>query len=128
MKKISKIMSAILIVMLLMTMVVPIAMAADGDGSGLVTPGSVDGSTSTVDVKGVTDLGNDVVRVITTIGIVISVIVLVVLGIKYMMGSAEEKAEYKKTLMPYIIGAGLVFAASTVATVVYNVATNINVQ
>ena len=42
-----------------------------------------------------------------------------------MMGSAEEKAEYKKTLLPYVIGAALVFAASTIATVVYNFTANI---
>ena len=42
-----------------------------------------------------------------------------------MMGSAEEKAEYKKTLLPYIIGAALVFAASTVASVIFNFASSI---
>lgn len=122
MKKISKILSIILVMMLLLTMITPIVMAANG-----ITPGEINGSTSNVNVNGVTNLGNDVVRVITTIGVVVSVIILVVLGIKYMMGSAEEKAEYKKTLMPYIIGAGLVFAASMIATLVYNIATGINV-
>ena len=42
-----------------------------------------------------------------------------------MMGSAEEKAEYKKTLLPYIIGAALVFAAATIASVVFNFASSI---
>lgn len=67
-------------------------------------------------------VGNNVVRVITTIGVVVSVIALIILGIKYMMGSVEEKAEYKKSLMPYIIGASLVFAASTIAQLVYELA------
>ena len=39
-----------------------------------------------------------------------------------MIGSAQEKAEYKKTMIPYVIGAILVFGASTVATIVMNVA------
>ena len=69
--------------------------------------------------------GNDIVRVITTIGVIISVIMLIVLGIKYMTGSVEEKAEYKKTLLPYTIGAGLVFAASAIAQIVYNLAINL---
>lgn len=125
MKKVSKLLSVILIIMLLITMTTPIVMA-DGDDTA-IKPSSIDGKTSTVDVNGVTTLGNDIVRVITTIGTVVSVVILVVLGIKYMMGSAEEKAEYKKTLMPYAIGAGLVFAASMVATVVYNAATGINI-
>ena len=40
------------------------------------------------------------------------------------MGSAEEKAEYKKTMLPYVIGAILVFAASNIAGLVFNFATN----
>lgn len=66
--------------------------------------------------------GNNVVKVITTIGTVASVVMLIVLGIKYMIGSTEEKAQYKKTLMPYIIGATLVFSASVIAQIIYNVA------
>ena len=42
-----------------------------------------------------------------------------------MLGSVEEKAEYKKSLMPYIIGCIFVFAASTIATDFYNVMTNL---
>ena len=44
--------------------------------------------------------GNELVKTIvswlTGIGMAVSVIVLLILGIKYMIGSAEEKAEYKK--------------------------------
>ena len=47
---------------------------------------------------------------------------IMVLGIKYMMGSAEEKAEYKKTMIPYLVGAILIFAATTIANVIYNFA------
>lgn len=75
--------------------------------------------TQTEDLKRV---GNDVVHVILTIGVIVSVIALIILGIKYMMGSVEEKAEYKKSLMPYIIGAALVFAASSIAQLVYELA------
>lgn len=55
---------------------------------------------------------------ITSVGIAVSVVALAAIGIKYMLGSAEEKAEYKKSMMPYLIGALLVFAASTLATAV----------
>lgn len=69
--------------------------------------------------------GNNTVKVISTIGVVVSVIMLIILGIKYMMGSTEEKAEYKKTLLPYVIGAGLVFAASSIAQIIYDLAINL---
>lgn len=125
MKKMSKIASVIVMVMILLTITTNV-MAADAGATNLITPSSINGSTSNANVGGISTLGNDLVRVLTTIGVVVSVIVLVVLGIKYMMGSAEEKAEYKKTLMPYVIGAGLVFVASGVANVIYNFATSVN--
>ena len=65
------------------------------------------------------DLGGRILGILQTVGVVLSVIVLVVLGIKYMMGSAEEKAEYKKTMIPYLVGAILIFLAPTIANTVY---------
>lgn len=65
------------------------------------------------------ETGNNAVSIITAIGVVISVVVIAILGVKYMLGSASERAEYKKTLMPYLIGAALVFGASTIAQIIY---------
>ena len=48
-----------------------------------------------------------------------------VIGIKYMMGSAEEKAEYKKTMIPYLVGAVILFAAVNIAGVVVSMANKI---
>lgn len=118
MKKMTKILSMLLIAMVILSIATTVVEAANAT-SNMPTPGQIIG-TSNVNVTGISDLGNSIVKILTTVGIVASVIVLVVLGIKYMMGSAEEKAEYKKTLMPYIIGAGLVFAASGIANIVYN--------
>ena len=73
----------------------------------------------------VKDIGQMFITVATTIGSIISVVVLIVIGIKYMLGSAEERADYKKTLLPYFIGAILVFAASSIAGIVYNFATSL---
>lgn len=70
-------------------------------------------------------IGNKIIGMVQAIGSIISVLVLVILGIKYMMGSAEEKAEYKKTMIPYLIGAILVFAASNIAGMFFNFANTI---
>ena len=37
-----------------------------------------------------------------------------------MIGECRRKAEVKKTMIPYLIGAALVFGASFIANVVYN--------
>lgn len=71
------------------------------------------------------NVGNEIITIVSTIGSVISVVTLIALGIKYMLGSVEEKSEYKKTFMPYVIGASLVFAASFITSVIYNFAIQI---
>ena len=45
---------------------------------------------------------------------------IMLIGIKYMLGSVEEKAEYKKTMIPYIIGCIFIFSISTIVSVIYS--------
>ena len=121
-KKMEKVLSVIMIVIVLLFSLLTVVNAAADD----FTPQSVNGHGSdNLSTNSVQKLGNDVFNVIRVVGILVSVIMLVVLGIKYMMGSAEEKAEYKKTLMPYVIGALLIFAASTLSQILYNAFTTI---
>ena len=81
-------------------------------------------STSGSDSKVITRVGN-ILGVINIIGVVVSVITLMIIGIKYMLGSVEEKAEYKQTAMTYIIGAILIFSITTIPNVLYQIGTGI---
>ena len=69
-------------------------------------------------------IGSKIFTAISNTGIVISVVVLAVIGIRYMLGSVDERAEYKKSMMPYVIGAFLVFGASTIGKIVYTIFSN----
>lgn len=60
-----------------------------------------------------------ILGVINIVGIVCSVIVIAAVGIKYMLGSVEEKAEYKKTMTTYMIGAVLLFSGTTIPNAIY---------
>ena len=42
------------------------------------------------------------------------------------MGSAEEKAEYKKVMVPYVVGAIIIFAATSLVKIVYKLATGVD--
>lgn len=66
------------------------------------------------DTIGITEKANKILPVISTIGITVAVIALMILGIKYMIGSVEEKAEYKKSMIPYIIGILLLVSTSAI--------------
>lgn len=63
-------------------------------------------------------VGNTVLTIVTNVGMILAVILVAVLGVKYMMGSTEEKAEYKKSMIPYLVGAVLVFGASAIGRAV----------
>ena len=56
------------------------------------------------------------------VAIIASVIILMILGVKYMLGSVEEKADYKKSFMPLIIGIILVVSATTIASFIFGMA------
>ena len=57
---------------------------------------------------------NNLLIIVKTVGIILSVIALAIIGIKYMIGSIEERAEYKKTMIPYLVGVFLVFSVTTI--------------
>ncbi len=110
------------ILLVMIMLIVAFTVTVNAATSGKDPTGYTGGGASVDRIEG---LGNKIIQIVSVIGSIASVIVLVVLGIKYMMGSAEEKAEYKKTLLPYIIGAALVFAASSIAGIVFNFATSL---
>lgn len=64
------------------------------------------------------DIGNNIIGIIQLVGTFVSVGVLVVLGIKYMMGSVEEKASYKESMTPYLIGAIMLFGITNILAIV----------
>lgn len=48
--------------------------------------------------------------------------VLAIIGMKYMYASVEEKAKYKETMLPYVVGCILVFGISQVTSLIYDIA------
>jgi len=38
-----------------------------------------------------------------------------------MMGSASEKAEYKKTMIPYVVGAVLILGGSAIVKIIFSI-------
>ena len=112
-KKTMKILTTIATILLILSMGASIVCAATDIGGVSIDP-------KTENTGDITKVGNKIMGILQVVGVLIAVIILMVLGIKYMMGSAEEKAEYKETMIPYIVGAILIFAAATIANAIYN--------
>ena len=118
MKKKVKIISTVLLIVMALTSVMSVVFATDFSGDfDKLKPAQTN--------EQVLNFGQKIVNIIQTVGIVIAVIIILVIGIQYIMGSAEQKAEYKKTMMPYLIGALLLFAGVNIVKVVYNLSTEL---
>lgn len=66
---------------------------------------------------------SNVFATVQIVGIVISTVWASVLGVKYVLGSAEQKAEYKKTMIPYILGIIFIVCTPTIVRLIYNLTT-----
>ena len=110
-----------LVATLLLVLILVIAISTTVMAKQVYTPTEFKPQIDT-DANGTTNVksvGGKIVGLIRVIGTIASVGMLIVLGIKYMMGSAEERAEYKKTLFPYFIGAVLMFGATNLTQIIY---------
>ncbi len=106
----------------LSTMMYSTMALAAGEVKTGVNPNEFSMKTETNAANTVKNFGENMLGIVSTAASVLAVIILIILGVKYMMGSAEEKAEYKKTLLPYVIGAVFVFGAGLIASVIFGIA------
>lgn len=67
-----------------------------------------------------------ILGIISNIGIIMSVLMPAILGIKYMLGSVEDKSEYKKDMIPYLVGSVLLFGICGIVKILQSIGENIN--
>ena len=64
---------------------------------------------------------NVIINAIQIIGTVIAVISIMAIGLKYMFGSVTERATYKETMLPYLIGAIMLFSIVNIIKIFYEI-------
>lgn len=116
--KTMKILVCIATVLFIVSFLSGIVLAA-ADAGNIIDGMESSADTSSADTSSLTSIGGQVLNVLQIAGIVIGVIILVILGVKYMTGSLEEKAEYKKTMIPYLVGAVIIFAGPMIAKAIF---------
>ena len=110
MKKLDKVLSVLMVVLIIACICTNVFAAIDPNA---ITAGKDTNADDTI-----LSIGNTVLTIVTNVGMILAVIIIAILGVKYMMGSTEEKAEYKKSMIPYLVGAVLVFGASAIGRAV----------
>lgn len=108
-KNMVRVISIIMVVLMVVMITTPV-FAYTAGGMDLPT-----GSTSQVAGTQINKVADDIITILKYVGAAIAVVVLLIMGIKYLMASVEEKADFKKAMIPYVVGALLVFAAPWIA-------------
>jgi len=68
--------------------------------------------------KSVKEIIQSILTITQVIGVGVAVIMLVVLAIKYISAAPSDKAEIKKHMVVYVVGAILLFAASGILEII----------
>lgn len=117
MKKSVKIISILMMAIMMIMVVTPVFAAVDTNKA----ISDVDGKIS---YNGNTEFSTKLGKIIGFLqwaGAIAGVLILTIFGIKYMMGSLEEKAEYKKTMIPFIVGAIVLITAPQIAKLIFSI-------
>ena len=130
MKNVITIVSKILIILIFLQLIyMPMAQASFwGDifqaGDEFLENGSSQGEgINTEQFKGEI---SEIYNLLFSLGIVLSVAIGAILGIKYMFGSIEEQAKIKETLIPYVIGCLVIFGAFGIWRLAINIFSSLN--
>lgn len=117
MNKTIKIISTLLIAILLVTAMSQVCFATYGD---LINEVDGKGKGTANNIDGVKDVAGNVIKLIRNVAAIAAVVIISILGIKYMIGSTEERAEYKKSFIPLIVGIVVVLAAAQIASLIFS--------
>jgi len=103
----------IIILILLITLIyIPNTAYAMGDvisqGDSFLSARNANSPINEVALKSTSDY---VYNILFTIAVVLAIAIGMIIGIQFIMGSVEEQAKIKETLIPYIVGVFVVFAA-----------------
>lgn len=78
-----------------------------------------------VDENKLKDVFSNIFNVGIGIGMALTVIIGGILGIKFMIASAEDKAKIKEMMIPYVIGCIVIFGAFAIWKFMVNILNNI---
>lgn len=117
MNKTMKIVSIVLMAVLMVAVISSTVFAAVDYSNIINKMNDVNVSPTTSD--GIAQIAGRIVALIRNIAVVAGVVILSVIGIKFMIGSAEEKAEYKKSLIPLVVGIIVVMAATQIVSMIF---------
>lgn len=87
-------------------------------------PGSSDANLG-IDESFVQRYGGNISSLLFGLAIIISIICIMYVGVVYITGGITQKADYKKNLVPMVVGIGIIVFIGTILRIISNVASSV---
>ena len=84
------------------------------------------GGSAQIDKGSLQNASSSIYNILLICGVIIAVLIGSIMGIKFMIGSVEEKAEIKAALVPFVIGCIVVFGAFGIWKLVLNLLSSLS--
>lgn len=82
------------------------------------------GGSAQIDKGSLQNASSSIYNILLICGMIVAVLIGSIMGIKFMIGSVEEKAEIKAALVPFAIGCIVVFGAFGIWKIVVTIGNN----
>lgn len=119
-----KILFTILLLIFLIFCITNIAFATDASDKGNFDFTAFDSTSNASADEAAKHIMGTGIQTVKVVGYGISIVMLLYIGIKYMLAAPSEKADLKKSLVIFTVGAVLVFGATTVLDIIINFASS----
>ena len=124
----NKILIIMLAIILLLT-IIPIKSNATGldniaEGASNFLEMGKSSSSVTMSSSGIKSASDTIYNMLLGVGILIVLAVGSILGIRFMLSSAEDKAKLKEAILPYIVGSIIIFGAFGIWRIVIIIGSN----
>lgn len=117
-KKMTKILASFLTVIMMISMLtIPVFASNDYLDPEKITPNDNANIADTA-----YNITGQILSIVQIIGVAVAVIMLIVVAIKYISAAPSDKAEIKKHIVVYVVGAVILFAATGILEIIKNFA------
>lgn len=72
----------------------------------------------------ISEVAGFIIKLLRNVSIIITILVITIIGIQFMLGSVEEKANYKKTSMNIIIGVIFIALVTSIVDIIFTIFTS----
>ena len=114
----------VVVLLLVLIQLAIISSTVFGSTTKVDTIASLEGNidTSSKAARAIIGVSKTLLELLQLIGIAVGLIMLVIIGIRFILKSDKEKPDFKNVAMNYIFGAICIFGATTILTFIQKIA------